>query len=381
MSISSCPRCAQQVTLPTGVSEHAQVRCPLCHEQYTLADAMANSPPLLVVVEEQPADLPTEWLATAQPVEAPPTIDEPGLDFTDEPHSAAELPVAEPVGGSVPDIEHDDFVMQEKDTEVEDFNFAPASLAHGAPLDGAPHGLADHEEESVLDLGGPLEDTAEPVFDEAAHSGSGDMEIDFGEPQPMGEALAEPSAGDEMALDFGEPQEVAAEDGGSDFEFNDAPESATAGDDDLVPDFGEPAAVPALPVAEAVPEDAKGKKKDKKEKKGKEAIKKSTEPKAAKPPRKRSLVGSLAMVILPLFITVPLAVYGLLWLGPSYDFFGIGKMLPTAMVPASFKKPDPAAQAAKAQAAFSGLAQQYISGQTALPPGVKLPGSAPAANG
>ena len=42
MSISSCPRCSQHVTLPEGVEHHARVRCPLCQAQYTLAEVLAE---------------------------------------------------------------------------------------------------------------------------------------------------------------------------------------------------------------------------------------------------------------------------------------------------------------------------------------------------
>ncbi len=67
MSISSCPRCAQQVTLPMGISTSARVRCPLCRAEYALADALVNMPPILEVIgdhSEEPSadrfDMPSE---------------------------------------------------------------------------------------------------------------------------------------------------------------------------------------------------------------------------------------------------------------------------------------------------------------------------------
>ena len=43
--------------------------------------------------------------------------------------------------------------------------------------------------------------------------------------------------------------------------------------------------------------------------------------------------------MLPGVVTVPLVLYALLWLGPDYDFFNVGRSPPNAMVPAAFNKP------------------------------------------
>ena len=60
MSISSCPRCAKQVTLPVNVDDHATVRCPLCHAQFPLSEALVNAPPLLEVIENLAEGVPAE---------------------------------------------------------------------------------------------------------------------------------------------------------------------------------------------------------------------------------------------------------------------------------------------------------------------------------
>jgi len=53
-SISKCPRCHQEVTIPDGVDQQASVRCPLCEATYTIGDAMAGAPPALIPVETPP---------------------------------------------------------------------------------------------------------------------------------------------------------------------------------------------------------------------------------------------------------------------------------------------------------------------------------------
>jgi hypothetical protein len=50
MAIVRCPRCRDEVTVPPGATIRALVRCPLCLEQYLLSEALANAPPLLVII-------------------------------------------------------------------------------------------------------------------------------------------------------------------------------------------------------------------------------------------------------------------------------------------------------------------------------------------
>ncbi len=69
MTIVRCPRCRDEVTVPPRATARALVRCPLCLEQYLLAEALANAPPLLVIiggeVEEaaiqRPAEIDSEY--------------------------------------------------------------------------------------------------------------------------------------------------------------------------------------------------------------------------------------------------------------------------------------------------------------------------------
>jgi hypothetical protein len=50
MSIVSCPRCGDKVSLPPSASPTALVQCPLCCEEYYLSDALIQLPPMLLVV-------------------------------------------------------------------------------------------------------------------------------------------------------------------------------------------------------------------------------------------------------------------------------------------------------------------------------------------
>jgi hypothetical protein len=51
MSVVACPKCLEKVTLPPKAPPAAKVRCPLCGENYELAEALANAPPVLEIVE------------------------------------------------------------------------------------------------------------------------------------------------------------------------------------------------------------------------------------------------------------------------------------------------------------------------------------------
>src|SRR4051812_2897922 len=58
MTIVSCPKCNEKVTVPASAPKGARVRCPLCQEEYDLADALAQLPPLLIVVSTAPVEDP-----------------------------------------------------------------------------------------------------------------------------------------------------------------------------------------------------------------------------------------------------------------------------------------------------------------------------------
>jgi hypothetical protein len=53
MTIVRCPRCRDEVTVPTKASGQALVRCPLCLEEYLLAEATAQLPPPLIVISDE----------------------------------------------------------------------------------------------------------------------------------------------------------------------------------------------------------------------------------------------------------------------------------------------------------------------------------------
>ena len=59
MTIVHCPRCRDEVTVPAKATPRALVRCPLCLEEYLLAEALAEMPPALLIVgdemDEEPA--------------------------------------------------------------------------------------------------------------------------------------------------------------------------------------------------------------------------------------------------------------------------------------------------------------------------------------
>lgn len=54
----SCPKCSDQVTVPASAPRSARVRCPLCQEEYDLADALAQLPPALIVISPSLVDEP-----------------------------------------------------------------------------------------------------------------------------------------------------------------------------------------------------------------------------------------------------------------------------------------------------------------------------------
>ncbi len=55
MTIVACPRCADSVVLPGRASRRATVRCPLCQEEFPLAELLDKMPPALIVVDDPDA--------------------------------------------------------------------------------------------------------------------------------------------------------------------------------------------------------------------------------------------------------------------------------------------------------------------------------------
>src|SRR5205814_9509959 len=86
-----CPRCRDEVTVPPRATTRALVRCPLCLEQYLLAEALANAPPLLVIIGGE-----VEEAAIQRPVEA-----ENEYEFATSGFPAATLDASEPAATTV----------------------------------------------------------------------------------------------------------------------------------------------------------------------------------------------------------------------------------------------------------------------------------------
>jgi hypothetical protein len=342
-----------------------------------LSDALVNRPPILEIIEESPA------ISEDNPFDAPL---EPHAENGHESATLAPVFPVEPVGeqstpleanllagaaeiGDLDDasdfktvaFEHDDLTVEEKDTEVEEPGYSiSATEMREAPVDPEPidvspsgHGMdldfgvpeagaetvaftgTSDEEEGVLDFGAP-ESPAQAPSAEGTHPDAPEheIEIDFGDPDAGSETVAFTP---DMQLDFGKPQHAAEGDtvDGEDaaIDFGEPAAAPTSGEDEeLVPDFGDPVA--AAPVAET-PSEPADKKKKKKEKKAKRA----PEPKsAADKPRKRSLVGTLAGVVLSSLVAVVIVLYGGIWLDPAYDFVGIAAYLPAWAKPAAAAK-------------------------------------------
>ncbi|MEE8450678.1 MAG: hypothetical protein V3R99_02155 [Thermoguttaceae bacterium] len=102
-SISKCPRCHQEVTIPDGVDQQASVRCPLCSATYPIGDAMGGSPPALIPVDtpaEQGLKTDSESLLTSNLVAAPfHTPDSDSMDKSPAAASTAETQAESAAGG------------------------------------------------------------------------------------------------------------------------------------------------------------------------------------------------------------------------------------------------------------------------------------------
>ena len=65
MTIVACPKCADSVVLPGRASPRATVRCPLCQEEFSLAEVLDKMPPALIVVDDPDAAAAGTAAATA----------------------------------------------------------------------------------------------------------------------------------------------------------------------------------------------------------------------------------------------------------------------------------------------------------------------------
>lgn len=60
MTVATCPACRESVTVPVDATPQCTVRCPLCHEQFPLAAFLAQLPPSLIVVGDEPDEASAE---------------------------------------------------------------------------------------------------------------------------------------------------------------------------------------------------------------------------------------------------------------------------------------------------------------------------------
>jgi hypothetical protein len=378
MSISSCPRCAQPISLPAGVSTTAKVRCPLCRAQYTLADAAANMPPMLEVIEEAPAgvagvgfELPPDPGVEGKLDIAPRSELAETVEMAAMQESQREVPPLADTGHSdsadeelvfeAPEIEHDDLTMQEQDTEIEDFNFATSDpLVREAPLEIEHLELAKPDEESVLDLGADPPADDEPAHDALAGEGieidfdhvpsvdqpavAEEVEFDFDASETVDPertivgselAAAQPQMNvPETGLSFGEA--LSGQDRGDqetiELDFgNGAPLEKPAEEAEMPLEFGEPIEAEPTPVTVADSSPAAEEKSKKKKKKVREKA-------PAKSGRQGSLVRTLVSLVVCSVVALPLVLYGVLWIDKDYDLVGLGGWLPASMLPANFGK-------------------------------------------
>jgi hypothetical protein len=318
MSVSSCPACGKQVTMPSGVHTSAKVRCPLCHSQYTLADALVNMPPLLELVDETLA-------------------------------------------------EQDDAIVEDRDTEVEEIGFtASEPLVRHAAADFEPLEIAGAEDEvafeenagSDADVLSFDEPAAAEVADsppaELGETVDNEITVQFDEPAPLEDIGVEapfkldddsagPAAGSAETVDFDLSAEAGETAPGDEIvpDFEGLSESQPAADEgEMALDFGEPIEPESTPVALA--SDA-----------GADAVKPAAESKADKKkkkklkldlpdePHRRRPLSTVLSAVLGAVVAIPLTLYGLLWLGPDYDFLGMGRRLYGwgVPVPSAFARP------------------------------------------
>ena len=223
MSISTCPRCSEKISIPPGVSSTAKVRCPLCRQQYVLADALAAMPPLLEVVEESGEEnLQSDWQSTAATALGTP-VDELA-ETVDLSHDSVEsdstvdfgAPLSEEPLASAPTEE--ELWMSDDDTQIDDKGFATSEpLVRDVADDHDPIEVSSIDEQTIIefekrkrDAGKvpPLLGEEEPLeldFDELQptdEAGSVDATIDFEPSEPVGEAAEEEL---ELNFDEGEP--------------------------------------------------------------------------------------------------------------------------------------------------------------------------------
>ena len=110
MMVASCPTCHGQVTVPPRAELDVRVRCPLCGEEYPLAEAVGDLPPMLIVVDDstvgseprgeapQPEPLPAVGSRGTSSIGVVPTVAEDAVaEDNDRPNTAQSEQVDAPL--------------------------------------------------------------------------------------------------------------------------------------------------------------------------------------------------------------------------------------------------------------------------------------------
>lgn len=66
MTVASCPSCKESVTVPVDATPESVVRCPLCHEEFTLEAFLEQLPPKLIVLDAGVNDTAAEPATTPE---------------------------------------------------------------------------------------------------------------------------------------------------------------------------------------------------------------------------------------------------------------------------------------------------------------------------
>lgn len=238
--LSSCPKCAKQVTVPGSAEPADMVRCPLCHSEYMLAEALANAPPELLVLrtlavvgraEPHTAhvadtdlnlfdDVSTD-LADSPTLDLP--HDEPLVDHSEEPTiqltaderynghagektAAASLADDEPAfGHDEPALADDEPALGHDEPALSDTFAATEHELADTTSEPAPEAAFDMDEEPMsFDLGS---DADAPVIDEDLPTEDAPL-ADFGDEHADVPSLDEP-ADDEAAVPVGVAHDAA----------------------------------------------------------------------------------------------------------------------------------------------------------------------------
>ena len=169
-SISSCPQCGQQVSIPPFAAPSAQVRCPLCSGQYSLQTALENLPPMLVLVEAAEVVSDNEDIfsrpAPAKPVIAPLMSPSPVADAAaslDDIDFSVPAAQADEASASLDDIDFSSpmSTADELDDLEPDFGSDDANPRSDGSLDlsqGAFGGMSEEAADAEMELETELED-------------------------------------------------------------------------------------------------------------------------------------------------------------------------------------------------------------------------------